>query len=72
MSVSDINSKRKMRDKLDQVLETDSYIVAYQRKDGSIGTLSTCQVRDAGFLLKILEYLYVTTYIGMSATEIED
>ena len=72
MSVSELDSKRTTKDQLVRILESKNFIVAYERNDGSIGTLCTVDMVDSSFMLNILEYLYVTSPIAMSATHLED
>ncbi len=72
MEISNLDSKRTIKEKLERILESKNFMLAYERDDGSLGTLCTANMTETTFMLKVLEYLYVTSPIAMSSTHLED
>lgn len=72
MSVTEIDTKRTTQEKLQRALSSKEFIVAYTREDGSIGTLCTTNLPNTSFMLRVLEFLYLTAPIAESSTDLED
>jgi len=73
MSVHNLDDKRKLREKLEMILGSEDIILAYLRKDGSVGTLCTTGLADATLMLAIIRTLYVDSTLHETLVEpVED